>query len=186
MKSEKSLRQDKVEWVKSQSKSFGYLQMMCSLLLQWDSHGEAVSEWEKCRSTSTKDSKVWGCLSWKDVGYSMTDQADMLIPVLSFQLVTESRRPLCIVQLMVDHALRCQRCSYGPAPPWHFSPGSSVPSSCEFVSWGIRSLRAGSPSQQENGGRSQERDPNSAQGGEQYLAVQNKIREWVERRTRPS
>ena len=182
IKSKKSLRQDKVEWVKSESKSFGYLQKMCSLPLQWDSHGKAVSGWEKCHSICTKDSKVWGCLSWKDVGYNMTDQAYMLIPVLGFQLVPESRwRPLCIVQSMVDQALRCQRCSCGPAPPWHFSPGSSDPSSCKFVSWGISTLCAGSPSQQENGGRNQEQDPNSAQGG--GAVVGTKIREWVERRS---
>lgn len=110
IKSEKSLRQDKVGWVKSESKSFGYPQKMCSFPLQWNSHGEAISEWQKCHSMCTKDSKVWGCLSWKDAGYIMTDQAYMLIPVLGFQLVTESRwRPSRIVQPMVDQALRCPR-----------------------------------------------------------------------------
>lgn len=174
IKSEKSLRQGKVEWVKSESKSFGCLWKMCSLPLQWDSCGEAISGWDKCQTSSTKDSKVRGCLSWKDVGYNTSDRAYILLPVLGFQLVTESRwRPLCIVQPMVDQALWCQTCSCGPATPWHFSTGSSVPSSCQFVSWGISALCAGSPRQPEIWCRNQELDPNAARGGEQSFSGAN-------------
>lgn len=157
---------------------------MWSLPLPWDSHGEAVSEWEKCQSTSTKDSKVRGCLSWKDVGYNRTDQAYMLIPVLGFQLVTENRwRPFGIVQPMVDQAVRCQRCSCGPPSPWHFCPGSSVPSSCKFISWGISALCAGSQGSKKTKAETKSGIQTLPEEGNSPLVVQTKIREWLERRT---
>lgn len=85
-------------------------------------------------------------------------------------------RPLCVVQLMVDEAAGCQ--GSGPASPWHFPPGSTVPSSCRFVSWGLSTLWAESPGQQENGGRSQEQDPSSARSGEQCkLKLENELKE---------
>lgn len=55
IKSEKSLRRDKVEWVKNESKSFGCPET-CILPVRWDSHGQAVSDWEKHQGLCRKDS----------------------------------------------------------------------------------------------------------------------------------
>lgn len=158
---------------------------MCSLPLQRDSHGEAISEWEKCQSTCTKDSKVWGCLSWKDVGYNMTEQAYTLIPVWGFSTGDPKQMETfeCCATRQWTTLLRCQRCSCGPAHPWHFSSDSSLPSFCKFVSWGNSALCAGSSSQQRTEAETKSGIQTLHEEGSSPLVMQTKIREWLERRT---
>lgn len=132
IKSEKSLRQDKVERVKNESKSFGYLQKMRSFPLQWDSHGEAISEWEKRHSTCTKDSEVWGCLSRKDMGCPGL-HADPSLGISTRGWKQMENFVHCAANGGPGSQMPEMFLAF-PDSPWHSSPGSSVPGSCKFVS----------------------------------------------------
>lgn len=131
IKPEKSLRQDKVERVKNESKSFGYLQKMCSFPVQCNSHGKAISELEKCHSTGTKASEVWGCWSWKAVGCNMTAQAYSADPSLG--IPTHGWKQMeSFVHCATSGSQVPEMFLAFPDSPWHFPPGSSAPSSCKL------------------------------------------------------